>query len=77
VIKLGEYRSNVSQSTITLVNSLFPQEGLKLISAWFICLVDMGSYMLVMKKLEELSDVLDKIDIERIVASIREDREGR
>jgi len=37
----------------------------------------MGSYMLVMKKLEELSDVLDKIDIERIVASIREDREGR
>jgi len=31
----------------------------------------------VMKKLEELSDVLGKIDIERIVASIREGREGR
>jgi len=29
------------------------------------------------KKLDELSDVLSKIDIERVVASIREDREGR
>jgi len=32
---------------------------------------------LMMRKLDELSDVLSKIDIERVVASIREDREGR
>ena len=29
------------------------------------------------KRLEELSDILDKIDIDRIVKSIREDREAR
>lgn len=29
------------------------------------------------KKLNEISSVLDKIDIERIVSSIREDRENR
>jgi len=28
-------------------------------------------------KLEEISPILDKIDIDRIVKSIREDREGR
>jgi len=28
-------------------------------------------------KLEEISEILDKIDVDRIVKSIREDREGR
>ncbi|RLF02760.1 MAG: hypothetical protein DRJ64_08985 [Thermoprotei archaeon] len=29
------------------------------------------------KRLEEISDVLEKIDIERVVENIREDRENR
>jgi len=29
------------------------------------------------RRLEELSDVLDKLDVERVVKSIREDREAR
>ncbi len=33
--------------------------------------------MLLKERLEELGDVLDRIDIDRIVESIREDREGR